>query len=269
MLGRLVQKRAWRVNYTRKVVGVVVFFAPILAMYSATYLAVVAKSACISPQVAMQTLLLVLLVPPLVSLACTLLFVRALRERIPFLDTAFAAIDRPEDRPHSLSWLVTSQIATMFAFVAGAIVMFVVLSLTKRGYGEPFMPIGFAFMIATIVSGLGDALAEPVGILFGRRKYATTALFTDRLYERSYMGSLCVFLSAVGAILLYVAYNEAPLPVVLMALAIIPPIMTVAEAKSPHTWDQPIIFLAAFGSTILFALACTGFGLPLPRAWGW
>jgi phytol kinase len=96
------------------------------------------------------------------------------------------------------------------------------------------------YLIAAMTNGLGDGLAEPVGNLWGRRKYKVRALFTRREYTRSYAGSACVaFFTALGVVVNY------PVPTggqFLLLLLILPPLMTLIEAKSPQTWDNFMLY---------------------------
>jgi len=103
--------------------------------------------------------------------------------------------------------------------------------------------------ITVLVAGIGDGLAEPVGVRFGRHKYATRALFSDRKYTRSYEGSACVFLSGVFACL--ILKGEMSGVELALALGVIPIAMTLAEAFSPHTWDSPFLYLVGGTTTIL------------------
>ena len=103
--------------------------------------------------------------------------------------------------------------------------------------------------ITVIVAGLGDGLAEPVGVRFGRHKYATRALFSDRKYTRSYEGSACVFFSGIFACL--ILKGEMSSSELILALTIIPIAMTLAEAFSPHTWDSPFLYLVGGTTTIM------------------
>ena len=96
--------------------------------------------------------------------------------------------------------------------------------------------------MTVFISVFGDGLAEPVGYKFGRHKYKTRALFTKRLYERSWEGSTCVFLSAIAIIL--AMYHTMTFLQLIYMLILMPPLMTLTEAKSPHTWDNPFMHLA-------------------------
>ena len=102
--------------------------------------------------------------------------------------------------------------------------------------------------IVVLVAALGDGLAEPVGVRFGKHEYSTSALFTSEKYVRTIEGSLCVFISAVLAIALM---NESLNGVqIVLSLLLIPIAMTLAEAWSPHTCDGPFLYLVGGGSIV-------------------
>ena len=58
---------------------------------------------------------------------------------------------------------------------------------------------------------------------------------------RTWEGSACVFLSAAVAVALLDAKLTGP--EFALAMGMFPIALTLAEAKAPHTWDQPIIFI--------------------------
>ena len=208
LLGRQVQKRGWKVGYTRKTHALMLYFLPYIAMqgpspYSWTTTATIALGVFI--------LLLMLMSAPI-------------RNRVPIIATAFACIDRPEDRPFTLTWLITSVIA-----VWGIIIVWYLAAPETVGY----------MFVAFFISGIGDALAEPVGLYFGRHSYETKALGTDRTYIRTWEGSATVFVSGVVAVV--IAHDFALDAKGLAALALFPIVGALAEARSPHTWDQPFI----------------------------
>jgi phytol kinase len=219
LLGLLAVRRGVAVNYTRKIFLITMFLFPQALASLVPFKASLGTSA----------------VSWLVFLGCTLTLCEPLRSRSGFLATAFAAIDRPEDRPFTLTWL-TTQILVTYA-------VFVVMLLWLGRYEKTALA-----YIMVLVMGVGDALAEPVGYRFGRHKYRTRALFTERTYTRSLEGSACVLLSAVLAILLVGEHLTGPQ--FWLALFVIPPVVTVAEALSPHTWDGPFLYLTGGGATV-------------------
>jgi dolichol kinase len=167
----------WRVGYTRKLL-VLVFNAPAY-MAGAPYLMGMQYSHQLQFSVVTVT------VSTIIWMLCIATLSQPLRKRSAFLRTVFAAIDRPEDRPYTLPWLLSSTAATWAVIVAW------LLLLPANTY--------VYLMIALLISGIGDALAEPVGLRFGRHKYAVRALGSDRMYTRSLEGSACVWRGSDGA----------------------------------------------------------------------
>jgi phytol kinase len=213
LCGLLVHHGNVLVNYTRKVNFFALFLIPNLVNYLIPYPASPATTT-------LRTVFFIL------ALA---IFVAPIRKRIPFVATMFLSYDRPEDRPFTLLWLVT-QLVAGYLVVAPMSAYF-----THSGFAQlMFIPI--------LVHGFGDGLAEPVGVRFGKHKYTTRALFTDRRYTRSLEGSACVL---VAGLVTVTAFHESFTPAQFwLALAIVPTVMTLAEAASPHTWDTPLMFLA-------------------------
>ncbi len=209
--GLLVINYDVKVNYTRKINHFAFFFLPVLLQSLIPY----AYSA---------TTFVVDIVFVFVFLT---LFVEPMRNRFKPVAVMFRSIDRPEDRPLTLTWLYTQ-------FLASYLVLIPVLAYFAQ---QDILPL---VMIIILANGIGDGLAEPVGVRFGKRKYTTYALFTRKKYQRSYVGSACIFGVTLISILAFHAYfNPVQFTV---ALLTIPPLITLAEAFSPHTWDSPLIY---------------------------
>ena len=144
-----------------------------------------------------------------------------------FSRIAFLSINRDEDRPFTILWFI--------------------LQISAVTLIETPMTIWFAkinkfhlFWVPVFASGLGDGLAEIVGKKYGKNKYKVYALFTNRIYERSIEGSLCVyFFTIIGILIGYNYYNTLQLVFTLICLPIL---TTLVEAYSPHTWDNHFIF---------------------------
>ena len=219
LLGLWVKRTGVRVNYTRKILHFVVLLFP---MVLASYLPYPPS-------------LYTVVMSGVVFVASLALFSAPLRARSKIVTTAFAAFDRPEDRPYTLLWLSTQLLATYFVLV---------LMLVWLGHYEKTALI----YITVLVAGFGDGLAEPVGVRFGRHTYRVRALFTDRRYTRSLEGSACVLVSGLVAVLLL--RSQMTTPQLILALAIIPLAMTLAEAWSPHTWDGPFLYAAGGAATV-------------------
>jgi phytol kinase len=183
--------------------------------------------------------------------------IKPARRRSTFLMLVFRAYDRAQDRPHTLSWLLTQ--------LGGGYVVLLALYLYLQTRGAGIVPPGAerAVLIPLVVNVFGDGLAEPVGIAFGRHGYRARALFYDGKccageFKRTLEGSFVVYLSALLAVLPcgggvggddWRLFTDAQYAV---ALAALPPLMTITEAYAPHTWDNPFITLV--GAAFLLGL---------------
>lgn len=219
VLGKMLVQKGVKVNYTRKIFHFIFFFFPIylasvLPFEPSTYKTLLSGG---------------------VLLACLGFLWKPIRSKSQFLETAYSAIDRPEDRPFTLIWISTQIVATYLVLIV------MVHWLTQ--YDKAVL-----IYITVLVAAIGDGLAEPVGVRFGKRKYVVPALFTDTKYTRSIEGSLCVFLTGIIAVLLL--SEQLTQLQVIIGLLLIPIAMTVAEALSPHTWDGPFLYLVGGASTV-------------------
>ena len=210
--GVLVRDHGLKVNYTRKINHFAISFLPELLYkaihYEMNNMTVVAGA--------------------IISLGYFIFFIPPLRRRVKAFETAFYAIDRPEDRPHTLFWFVSQ-------FAAGIIVIIPFYLYFSHFYTYQLL------YVSLLINGLGDGLAEPVGIRFGRHFYNVRPLFGTKKYVRTLEGSACVFLSAI---ILLICLRDLFSPIQLIASLIILPIAAaLAEAFSPHTWDAPFILL--------------------------
>lgn len=104
-----------------------------------------------------------------------LVVIYPIRSRIRFVSIMFSCLDRPEDRPYTLKWIV-SQI------VLGYVVIQSFNVLCEYFQFVAAQNLSYIFVLTT---GLGDGAAEPVGIRFGKHKYRTRALCSSRKYTRS------------------------------------------------------------------------------------
>ncbi|KAG7377937.1 hypothetical protein PHYPSEUDO_010756, partial [Phytophthora pseudosyringae] len=157
-----------------------------------------------------------------------LVLIKPVREHSKFFMLQFNSLDRPEDRPNTLKWIIVGNIAPgMF------ILMF---------FKWLFAAQGALTFILVFITGIGDGLAEPVGITWGRHKYKTRSCFSKNKYTRSWEGSACVFLSGlVFPALQYAAFDN--FWQVLLAMLILAPTMAYAEATAPHTMDTPVLMI--------------------------
>ena len=246
--GLAVVTRGWNEGYSRKVCHVVMYLMPFLM-----HLAWRDDDGSSSGDEGSDAM------PSIWTMSWTVWFqflpfylqIKPARRSSTFLMLVFKAYDRAQDRPHTLTWLLTQ--------LAGGYVVILSLYayLQMRGGGADLPPTaGRAVLIPIVVNVFGDGLAEPVGITFGRHKYRARALWYDGKccageFKRTAEGSFVVYLSALLAALpcgpgwglgLFTKWQH-----VVMCVAM-PPVMTLTEAFAPHTWDNPFITLvgAAF-----------------------
>ncbi len=228
VLSALVLKYNIKINYTRKLGNLFkvpkYFAADLFPFYESTPTSLVTSLAINQ------------------SLFC-LVYYRNSREQCPFFSYVFLSQDRREDRPDTLIFQVTEDILRFSIY-------FPFKLLVANRIGAPSL-----IFIPVAVNNIGDGLAEPVGVAFGRHKYSTTALyhkgkFFKSKFTRSYEGSACVFITTIIVVAIY--YNVFSKTQFWITILLLPPLMTVAEAKAPHTNDGP--FLALVGCSFLSAI---------------
>jgi dolichol kinase len=154
----------------------------------------------------------------------------------------FNSLDRPEDRPYNLKWLIGGNVLPGLAIIVIFDYLFATLGPVKKNLA----------MVFVLVAGVGDGLAEPVGVTLGRHKYATRSCCSSRKYFRSFQGSACVWITTYFWIMLY-WYCFTSTTQFWLCMLILPPVMTLAEATSPHTMDTPLLMI--LGGLILFAIS--------------
>jgi dolichol kinase len=209
--GILVTRYNWKVNYTRKINHFFVFFSPYMIGWFIPYKETPASQILIS----------------VVGISTLFIYIKPIRNNVRVVQLMFAAFDRPEDRPHTLKWLFTQYLGTYLVALP------LWLWFKHINHTE-------AIPIIILINAIGDGLAEPIGVTWGKHKYKTYALFTHTRFTRSYEGSSCIFITAIIAIVVY--SSNFTQPQFITALITVPVISTLAEAKAPHTWDSPFIF---------------------------
>ena len=213
--GSLVYYKGVRVNYTRKINHFALFFVPIFL------------DNILPAEPSIESIIIVSFLV-VVSLA---IYIKPVRNKSRIIERMFLSFDRPEDRPNTLLWLST-QITFGYLVLIPAIIFFI-----SVGYGD-------LILIPILVNGIGDGLAEPVGVRFGRLKYKTYALFSKIKYERTVEGSACVFFTSLIVIVFF--HSSFTFAEFFSVLIVFPLVMTLAEAFAPHTWDTPFLFIFGF-----------------------
>jgi len=136
----------------------------------------------------------------------------------------YEAMAREKDEPHCRYYII----APYFATLAGGLVSNIL-------FGE-------AAIFGYLITGLGDAVGEPVGARFGKHQYRVPA-FGGIKAVRSYEGSAAVFIMCLLAIILGVAMS--PLLEFTSIMFFLVPLLAfvcmIVEAISPHGWDNAVL----------------------------
>lgn len=133
----------------------------------------------------------------------------------------YEALAREKDRPRRTYYIVVPYCATLL----GGLLSNILFPATA--------PLGY------LVTGLGDAVAEPVGTRFGRHEYKVPAFGGVRAI-RSLEGSCAVFMASALSLTAYfvLAHPSGLSGRALVAVVLIASIATLVEAVSPHGWDN-------------------------------
>lgn len=216
-------KNKWfKVNYTRKIQHFAAYLVPLLSPPTEPF--------GIIPH----------LWESLFVLFMFLILIKPVREFSKFFMLQFNALDRIEDRPNTLKWIVLGNM------LPGLLI----ITIFKQLF-ETYLQLPLLASIVVFTVAIGDGLAEPVGTYFGKKKYVVPSWNLKNRYVRSYVGSSCVLFFAILFILLY--KNQFANPQEFWtALLIFPPVMVLSEAFAPHSMDTPIMMLIGF--SLLFGI---------------
>lgn len=136
-------------------------------------------------------------------------------------DLLYEAIAREKDAPHRTHYIVVPYLATLIGGVLSTIWF------------------GPAALAGFLVTGVGDAIGEPVGTRYGQHTYRVPAL-RGVSCTRSWEGSSAVFavsVLAVFASLLLLGHDPGFVRTALLAVGI-GFVSAICEALSPHGWDN-------------------------------
>jgi dolichol kinase len=212
LCGVLVKRWSWKVNFTRKITHFSIFLLNIVGRKLFPF----------------ETTASTFWILSAVSCGFYFIFFECIRKRVPLIQLAFMGVDRPEDQPYTLFWLLT-QIFLLFAAIYFLQELYLYLNMKS-----------FIFIPFFIVF-LGDGLAEPIGIRFGKHFYSVPSLAGRKTYFRSLEGSLWVFICTCAIVFYYLGeFASAEKPYILLGL---PLIATITEGLSPHTIDAPFLYL--------------------------
>ena len=133
----------------------------------------------------------------------------------------YEALAREKDAPKRTYYIVIPYFATLLGGLLSNI----------------FLP--FTAVFGYLVTGFGDAVAEPVGTKFGRHQYKVPSIKGTKAI-RSIEGSLAVFISSVFALTLWFTVSDQLTlsSGSFMVILLISLVSTLVEAVSPHGWDN-------------------------------
>lgn len=169
-----------------------------------------------------------------------LILIKPVREFSKFFMLQFNSLDRIEDRPNTLKWIVLGNM------LPGLLI----ITIFKQIF-ETFLQLPALASVVVFTVAIGDGLAEPVGTYLGKKKYVVPSWNLKHRYVRSYAGSACVYLCAILFLVLYKGQFANPQQF-WYSLLLFPPIMTLSEAFAPHSMDTPIMMLIGF--SLLFGI---------------
>jgi phytol kinase len=202
LAGWLKRDRKWKTGYTRKVFHFLTF---------------ITVAACLAtPGWGMPIVCLFGGMSSLVILFA-LMFHRSSR----LANLMYEAMAREKDEPHRTAYIVTPYFATLLGGLAGSILF------------------GPAAIAGFLVTGVADAVAEPVGTRFGKHPYRVITATKTKSY-RSYEGSAAVFVASLLCVLAAAAMSPALgwSPRLWWAAPMMALCCVVVEGVSPHGWDN-------------------------------
>lgn len=148
----------------------------------------------------------------------------------------YEAMAREKDAPRRTYYIVVPYFTTL---AGGLLTNMLVPASAVFGY---------------LVAGLGDAVAEPIGTRFGKHEYRVPALSGVRAI-RTLEGSCAVLIASLLSLVAYCVLSEQFTLTGINALALVAIAMvsTVAEAVSPHGWDNATMQIvpALLGAALL------------------
>jgi phytol kinase len=147
----------------------------------------------------------------------------------------YEAMAREKDAPRRTYYIIAPYCATLIGGVT-----------SNALFGE-------VALVGYLVTGLGDAIGEPIGTRFGKHTYRVPS-FAGVKSTRSYEGSAAVFLVSLLAII--IAFHISPALkgnghsiFLFLGLTLL---STVLEAISPHGWDNAVLQIFPSGCTAMF-----------------
>ena len=210
------KNRWFKVNYTRKIQHFAAYLVPLL-----------------SPPTAPLGILPHLW-ESLFVLFMFLVLIKPIREFSTFFMLQFNSLDRVEDRPNTLKWIVLGNM------LPGLLI----ITVFKQIF-ETYLHLPLLATVVVLTVAIGDGFAEPVGTYLGKKKYVVPSWKLKNRYVRSYAGSACVYIAALVFLILFRDQFANPQEF-WSAIIFFPPVMTLSEAFAPHSMDTPVMMLVGF-----------------------
>lgn len=135
----------------------------------------------------------------------------------------FEALAREKDAPFRTKYIVYSYLATFFGGV-----------FSNLFFGK-FAVFGYA------ITGIADAIAEPIGTFFGKHQYRVFSFDKQKISYRSLEGSVAVFIASFLICLLllqFLPYSHSLFSILIIAIS-----CTIVEAFSPSGFDNMLLQL--------------------------
>jgi phytol kinase len=145
----------------------------------------------------------------------------------------YEALAREKDEPHRTKYIVYSYLATFFGGV-----------ISNLLFGK-FALFGYA------VTGIADAIAEPIGTRFGKHKYRVFSFDKNKITHRSIEGSLSVFAVSFIVPFFMLHYFDSAYVINYYLLFTAAVICMLTEAVSPSGFDNLLLQVTA---SFLFCL---------------
>ena len=214
LAGWLKQRRRWRTGYTRKVFHFLTF-GSVAFIYSAVPL--IQSNGDLHPDPHLDPHLAQTVVCVFGGMTSIVILFALIRGKSNVL---YEAMAREKDAPFRTRYIVMPYVATLVGGIA------------SFAWFGPFAVAGI------LITGVADAVAEPVGTRFGKHRYRVPFSTGKAVSERSLEGSLAVFIAAFFCVLIANQIGDFHASYILMKAFVIALACCLAEACSPHGWDN-------------------------------
>lgn len=219
--GLLVERRGWKVSYTRKIVHVVFFVSPVIDMF----LPVPNEKSWLWATWNLHAVIWVLL-----------LMTKPMRRTFTTIQTMYNANHRPEDRGLTQTYAFFQIIPSVLT-ISTFFVVFESLEVEQLS------------LLPILAVALGDGMAEAIAQVFddfqifgGTHRYEAYGCCSGgRKFSRSWEGSTTVFLgTCISIVILLPNFSRNQL---IFMFSCLPLTMTLVEAFAPHSLDNPVLLL--------------------------